>query len=97
MSLIRTDFHDIHEIGCDTWRSVLGSENAMIIDGIYRDLLQRPVDQESLGFWLDGLENATITEEEIRNQVSNSTEKKMLEFNSLSIDEQLMIISNEHI
>ena len=74
---------------------ILGSENAMIIDGIYRDLLQRPVDQESLGFWLDGLENATITEEEIRNQVLNSTEKKMLEFNSLSIDEQLMIISNE--
>ena len=74
---------------------ILSSENAMIIDGIYRDLLQRPVDQESLGFWLDGLENATITEEEIRNQVLNSTEKKMLEFNSLSIDEQLMIISNE--
>ena len=74
---------------------ILDSENAMIIDGIYRDLLQRPVDQESLRFWLDRLENATITEEEIRNQVLNSTEKKMLKFNSLSVDEQLMIISDE--
>lgn len=74
---------------------ILDSENAKIIDDIYRDLLLRPVDIEALGFWLDGLENATITEEEIRNEVLNSRERKILEFNSLSVDEQLMRISDE--
>ena len=70
------------------------SPNAKIIDDIYRDLLLRPVDHESLEYWLPQLESGLITTDNIKNELLNSKEKKMADWNSLSNDEKLMQLSD---
>ena len=78
------------------YTQILESEDVKIIDSIYRNLLLRPVDQESLGYWLDQLENELKTEDDIRTELLNSPEKKLLDWNSLTDDEKIMRISNEN-
>ena len=70
------------------------SPNAKIIDDMYRDLLLRPVDHESLEYWLPQLESGLITTDNIKNELLNSKEKKMADWNSLSNDEKLMQLSD---
>ena len=70
------------------------SPNVKIIDDAYRDLLSRPVDHESLEYWLPQLENGLITPDNIKNELLNSKEKKMADWNSLSNDEKLMQLSD---
>ena len=70
------------------------SPNAKIIDDMYRDLLLRPVDHESLEYWLPQLENGLITPDNIKNELLNSKEKKIADLNYLSKDEKLMKLSD---
>jgi len=70
------------------------SPNVKIIDDTYRDLLFRPVDHESLEYWLPQLESGLITPDNIKNELLNSEEKKMVDWNSLSHDEKLMQLSD---
>ena len=70
------------------------SPNVKIIDDAYRDLLSRPVDHESLEYWLPQLENGLITPDNIKNELLNSKEKKMADWNSLSNDEKLTQLSD---
>ena len=70
------------------------SPNAKIIDDAYRDLLLRPADHESLEYWLPQLESGLIITDNIKNELLNSKEKKMADWNSLSNDEKLMQLSD---
>jgi ribosome-associated toxin RatA of RatAB toxin-antitoxin module len=60
-----------------------------LIDNMYREILLRPADSESLQYYAFQLKNGTMTEQEIRNELLNSEENQnILHFSEKkSIDE----------
>jgi hypothetical protein len=78
------------------YTEMFNSPNVKIIDDIYRDLLLRPVDHESLEYWLPQLKSGLINTDDIRNVLLNSKEKKMADLHYLSTDEKIMRISDKN-
>ena len=78
------------------YAEMFNSPNMKIIDDIYRDLLLRPVDHESLEYWLPQLKSGLINTDDIRNELLNSKEKKMTDLHYLSTDEKIMRISDKN-
>jgi ribosome-associated toxin RatA of RatAB toxin-antitoxin module len=61
-----------------TYAKVSDSETKKIIDDLYREILLRPADNEALEYWSPLLKNNVKTMTEIRAEITNSEEKRLL-------------------
>ncbi len=61
-----------------TYAKVSDSETKKIIDDLYREILLRPADNEALEYWSPLLNNNVKTMTEIRAEITNSEEKRLL-------------------
>ena len=75
--LLETDERKMVELELLTEKEkilMVSENNRILIDDIYRELLLRPVDNSGLAYWGILLQNELITEEEVRKQISESSE-----------------------
>ena len=54
------------------------TENGRIVDELYREILLRPADKEALEYWGTLLENGTMTVDNVRTEILNSDEGKLM-------------------
>jgi len=61
-----------------TYTKGFDTEEKLIVDNLYREILLRPADSEGLEYYSTKLESGTMTINEIRNELFNSDERKNL-------------------
>jgi hypothetical protein len=78
------------------YTKILQSPDVMEIDELYRSILFRSIDNESIEYYIPLLQNGTITKNEIRDILLGSAERKAVEVTHLTEEERILKVSENN-
>lgn len=78
------------------YAKILQSPDVMEIDELYRSILFRSIDNESIEYYIPLLQNGTITKNEIRDILLGSAERKAVEVTHLTYEERILKVSENN-
>ena len=78
------------------YTKILQSPDVMELDELYRSILFRSIDNESVEYYIPLLQNGTITKNEIRDILLGSAERKAVEVTHLTEEERILKVSENN-